>query len=360
MIFLQTSPTVTIAVDGEGLLRFAKGATLVYAQKASLHTANGVLVNAAGLPLVPKVSVKGTFSIGLDGTITCAGKAAGRIVLAKVVGTKATLLNPGEGLAGVIRPSTPVAAKTIAPRTITPKTGVPKVATLKNVAPKSSRVAISVRPESQIEGDRILLGSIAEITGPEGWKSKLAVLDLGKLPPLGTSRAIGAAYVRALVRGAGLKADSFDLSVPGGATVGRIGVVIEAQTIFDEALKGTEGYVPAPSRIVPPMTVPVGALQLSTNATARGSIGISVVVTATVDGKPVGTRTVALVPDPNVPTVKIGDAVRLRLISGGATIEVPGKVKTAGRQGSDITVVTSTGSVHTGRLLPNGLVEVRL
>ncbi len=355
MIFLQTSPTVTISVDGEGLLRFAKGATLVYAQKASLHTANGVLVNEAGLPLVPKVSVKGTFSIGLDGTITCAGKAAGRIVLAKVVGTKATLLNPGEGLAGVIRPSTAVAAKTIALRT-----GVPKVATPKNSAPKSSPIAIIVRPESQIEGDRILLGSIAEITGPEGWKSKLAVLDLGKLPPLGTSRAIGAAYVRALVRGAGLKADSFDLSVPTGATVGRIGVVIEAQTILDEALKGTEGYVPAPSRIVPPMTVPVGALQLSTNATARGSMGMSVLVTATVDGKPVGTRTVALVPDPNVPTVKIGDAVRLRLISGGATIEVPGKVKTAGRQGSDITVVTSTGSVHTGRLLPNGLVEVRL
>lgn len=348
MIFLQSPPTMAIAVDGDGQLRFLKGGALVYARKASLRSTGGILVNEAGLPLSPKVAVKGAFSVSLDGTITAGGNAIGRIVLAKIVGGKATLLNPGEGSAGVIRPSLPARTK--------PSTAPQVAAGL--VAPKSARIAITVKAESQIEGERILLGSIAQISAPEAWRSKLAALDLGKLPPFGTSRMIGVAYVRALLRGAGLKVDSFELVIPTGATASRLGVLIETQTILDQALEGVEGFVPA--RSVPPLTVPVGALQLAASSATRGATGFSVVVTATVDGKPAGSRTVSLVPDPKVPIAKVGDAVRLRMVSGGATIEIPGKVKTAGRQGTEITVVTATGSVHTGRLLPNGLVEVRL
>ena len=357
-MILLPPPTLTVSVDGEGQLRFAQGNALVYARRATLHAANGVLVDASGLPLAPKVAVTGAFRISLDGTITSNGAVAGRIVLARVAGGKATLMNPGEGLAGVIRVSAPV-VKATAPKPLSPKPNTVKPIAATTM--KAGRIVITVRAESQLEGERILLGGIARIEAPASLCDRLAAIDIGALPPIGATRTIGASYVRALLRGAGLKADAFDLIIPVGATAARNGVTIETQTILDEAQGAAEGYVPNPLRRIAPITVPLGELQLTTSAPAKTIGGaMAVTVTATVDGKVVGTRVVPLVLDPNVPTVRVGDSVRLRLISGGATIELPSKVKVAGRQGSDITVVTSTGSIHTGRLLPNSLVEVRL
>lgn len=378
MILLTLPNPVTISVDGDGALRFVRGGALVYARRATLRAQGGLLVNEAGSPLAPRVAVAGPFTVALDGTITAGGKVAGRIVLARVANGRATLMNPGEGLAGVIRTGGPaIVQATPAPRPSTARTvsrpteswmrpsrmakvaAPPSDSWTRPVKPaKVASISISVRAQTSLDGERILLGKIADIQAPPVWKTRLAAVDLGGLPPLGTTRVIGASYVRTLVRALGLAPDAFAVIVPTGATTARNGVVIEAQEILDQALVGNEGFVS--SRTIAPMTVPVGTLSLTATQMSRAVTGRSVVVTATVDGKLVSSRTIALVPDPNVPTAKIGETVRLRLVSGGATIEIPAKVKTGGREGSDVTVVTQTGSVHTGRLLPNGLVEVRL
>ncbi|RYG75461.1 hypothetical protein EON77_11200, partial [bacterium] len=85
MILLPPT-SLTVSVDGDGALRFVRNGALVYARRATLHTANGILVNEAGLSLAPRVAVGGAFSISLDGTIVAGGKVAGRLVLAQVSG----------------------------------------------------------------------------------------------------------------------------------------------------------------------------------------------------------------------------------------------------------------------------------
>ena len=331
---------LNVRVEGDGLLRLLRGGKPAYAREARLTIVNGVLCTGDGAIIVPKIALSGPFAVALDGTVTVNGATKGRLVLALVANGKTILANPGEGLAGVLRTGKPLAIKT-----------TPKAA--------SARVTIAVRPRTEIEGERILLGDVADIAAPAALKIRLAKLDLGRTPPLGATRFLGKTYVAALVRGLGLKPEAFDLDCPPNATALAAGQTVEAQTILDTALSapGAEGLVAA--RPPSALALPKGELALAADPIVRGPAGASVVVRATV-GPTVATRTVALIPDPTVPIAKTGDPVRLRLISGAATIEVAGKIKTGGRVGSEVTVLSATGSVHTGKLLPNNIVEIRL
>jgi len=57
---------------------------------------------------------------------------------------------------------------------------------------------------------------------------------------------------------------------------------------------------------------------------------------------------------------RVGETVTARLISGGACIEVTAKVTRVGKPGDPIEIEAKGGGKMTGRLLKEGLIEVRL
>ena len=93
---------------------------------------------------------------------------------------------------------------------------------------------------------------------------------------------------------------------------------------------------------------------------AKTDRSIGVLILADVDGKRVGSRSITLVPTDDQVGVKVGDQVTIRLIAAGATVEVGGKVKTAGWIGQMVSVQADTGSMHTAKVISSNLVEVRL
>ena len=62
----------------------------------------------------------------------------------------------------------------------------------------------------------------------------------------------------------------------------------------------------------------------------------------------------------NIPQVKLGDEVKLKMISSAATVVVKGRAQGAAYIGQKVTVKTETGALQTGILLANNTVEVRL
>ena len=62
----------------------------------------------------------------------------------------------------------------------------------------------------------------------------------------------------------------------------------------------------------------------------------------------------------NIPQVKLGEIVKLKMISSAATVIVEGTAQGMAYLGQKVTVKTSTGALQTGILLANNTVEVRI
>lgn len=383
LLMAQAAPALSIhiKVDGEGYLRFAKGSSLVYARQAQLTNLNGVLSGPEGVTLWPKISIPtGTkkLEIGLDGDVwgisASAKTSLGRIVLAMFngsplsqpagsyvkIGIKPALMNPGDGLAGVIRVHSAVAstvkrAPQTAKQTFAPQSGQEAAQPTK----------IFVAAQSEVDEEYIYLGKIAKIEGDPEVVERLKDVNLGRTPVLGASRGLSILQVKAMVMNRGFKGADFSVDVPEGATVIRKGQVIEGSQVIQAAVTGaaerlrTEIPMQA-DRKVTPIKVPAGTVKLELDSADKSGNNVNCLVIVKVNDVKFSEVRLTLVPDPNAPMAKTGEQVRLRLVRNGATIEVSAKVKTAGYVGQRITVETESKTTHTGLLVSAGVVEVRL
>jgi hypothetical protein len=372
-------PSLSIKVDGEGYLRFTRGTNVLYARSAVLVSSPKGLVAADGSVLAPRVyAPAGTSSLSctLDGEISAqvgaTSQSIGRIVLAvfsdkpsfvsfdSMLSTlsKASLRNPGEGLAGVIRP------ERLASRAAVKSPIKPKTSNTAGNAFYTPAAEVSVRPDSLVEGENISLESIADISGDPSLVKTLKGIDLGRAPYFGTPRFITVASIRANLAAAMVDIRTVQISVPSGAKVARKSQSVSIESInqtvsdafkkkfgidVDLELRTRQFAVPAP---IGEAIIEASNLQIRDNQLA---VTVDIIV-----NKKLSTTLNLMYGTGNIPQVKLGDEVKLKMISSAATVVVKGKAQGTAYLGQKVTVKTDTGALQTGILLANNTVEVRL
>ncbi len=379
-----TMPTLTVRVEGDGFLRFAKNNQMLYCRQAKLTATAQGLMAADGSILMPRlVAPAGTLKVeaSMDGTITAqlasGRKQLGRFVIAifdqktaftKVgnyvsTAVKPTLTNPGEWIAGVIRSNALLSSNANAPIVASkPKAG--NTAAAGFYEPKAD---INVNVKSEIDTEKtenILLASIAKIEGDPELVSSLNKVDFGRAPLFGSKRGLTLIHVRAQIAAAGIDIRKLKISVPEGAWVERKGQIVDAATIdevVNQAVKtkfGFETKVEQKYKVLP-VAVPNGAVTVEVTQLNLNNSEISGIVDIAVRGKVTNSLRVNY-SLPSLSMTKKGESVRLRLVSNSARVEVNAKATTLAYLGQSISVQTDNGTVHTGILIGPGLVEVKL
>ena len=387
LLILQTiaSPTLSIKVDGEGYFRFVLGNKVAYARQVRLIVSNGKLSAADGSSLLPSVFIPEQatkLSVSLDGkisgTIFGREKQLGSIVLAMFTGmpsfkpvgllslsaTKATVAAPGEGLAGVIRPI--VKPQNNDSNTLTLQTkpyGFPPNGY--NASTKIlAKSEVKVKFTSEVNTEVLTLGDVADISGDSQLVEKLKSVDLGKSPILGTKKSLSTLLVKALISSQGVDMRQVSLTVPTGAVVERKAQRISPEEIaiaVQEAFKKKLNVdtILEPKSKINSMMVPPGTVSFEVSNTQLNPSDISTTVDISVDGKLANSLHLRY-DITQLPQIKRGDVVRLRLISNTAKVEVNAKAKGTAFLGQSVTVETDNGTIHTGRLIGPSIVEVNL
>ena len=387
LLILQTiaSPTLSIKVDGEGYFRFVLGNKVAYARQVRLIVSNGKLSAADGSSLLPSVLVPEQatkLSVSLDGkisgTIFGREKQLGSIVLAMFTGmpsfkpvgllslsaTKATVAAPGEGLAGVIRPIVKPQNNDSNPLTLQSKPyGFPPNGY--NASTKIlAKSEVKVKFTSEVNTEVLTLGDVADISGDSQLVEKLKSVDLGKSPILGTKKSLSTLLVKALISSQGVDMRQVSLTVPTGAVVERKAQRISPEEIaiaVQEAFKKKLNVdtILEPKSKINSMMVPPGTVSFEVSNTQLNPSDISTTVDISVDGKLANSLHLRY-DITQLPQIKRGDVVRLRLISNTAKVEVNAKAKGTAFLGQSVTVETDNGTIHTGRLIGPSIVEVNL
>lgn len=369
---LLSTPTLEIRVDGDGYFRLAREGKPVYATKLGLTAVGGALGTAEGDLLLPRIAVPASakeLKVDLEGNVTAGTANLGRLVLATfpagakltASGTvftttlKASLANPGEGIAGVIR----MGKAQMGGATATPKTA----------AVQEGKATVTVRMRTEIETDQFTLGDIAEIDGDPALVARLAGVPMGASPMLGTDRGLAAPHLVGRIRMVGVNTNQISLNVPAGATVGRKSQTIETEQILEAAREAVRTKLGidldlAPSKLPAPLNVTPGEFQITADTGAMASTGIPVTITVKAGGKIAGTRNFLLVPQGGSVGVKVGETVKVLMICNGATIELEGRASSAGWVGQTVNVTTTAGdksrpTTLSGTVKAPGVVEVK-
>ena len=367
LVLAAHSAGLKVHVDGEGLLRFARGSQAVYASDITLTTSTGVLATPEGYALLPQIHVPSDgigLKISMDGTVTVSGKTAGRIVLASfgqsqlqrigaywTSASRSSIGYPGDGVFGVIRCGSPSSLKS--------------AYTAPKETPNQAKTTIEVSLKSETESPHILLGDIAAINGPEGAADRIGQIDLGTTPIFGATRGITRMYIVAKLKNEGIDTDWIDILCPMGATVVRKGQKVAESDLVSAAwsaakLKlGTDVEMRS-DRTIPDFFVATGDLQFNPIQVVASGDGALVNMEIDVDGKMAERRTVSLVPTVAVASIHAGDPLKIRVFKNGATVEVSGKARSAAKVGQTITVITDDGAPLTGLLKTPSVVEVKL
>lgn len=383
-------PTLDVRVDGAGLLRFARDGRAVYAKSAHLTVDAGCL-GLSGNTLLPQVRVPSDatdLSVDLQGDLFATAHGSkiplGQLVLAMfpvegaltpdggflVAADRPTLVEPGDGLAGVIRgpqASTPTIVAKAQPTAKTPEIKR-VVAPYRTIAPTAvittGKASVTAKQFSEVGGDKILLGEIADIEGDSFLVEKLKTLEVGDSPAIGVTRGVDRFSIQTRLLQAGLKDGSVTLSVPEGTKVLRKSQSISADKFVAAALDAAQKKAPGASfhcdQPGSDFPAPLGEVRLAVETCSVGRTSAAVTVGVLIDGKRINSRTVNLKMDGNAPGVAPGDAVKIILKAGGATVEITGKARSGGFVGQTIEVVADTGAKLTATVAGPGRVEVQM
>ncbi|RYG16805.1 hypothetical protein EON82_24595, partial [bacterium] len=326
-LMLAPGAGVRVGVLGEGKLRFAVGRKVTTAISATLApNAAGLLADEAGRPVTPAIRVlSGALKIAMNGTVSVSGTKVGRLVLERSGADGAEFGFPGEEGLGVLQVSAASSTKS-APST-------PSNSSKTTAAPPTTAAVATVRfrANNELTGDRILLGSVAEITGEPTAVARLNTIDLGALPSLGTRRTLSPWSVKAALKSQGVADKEFTLSFPPDVTVARKGQTIDANDLVAKAMEKAREIVPTGELTLSagpaPMLVPCGETSFDC-LFERRSTQVTVTVKVSVDGKPAAQSVLRFAA--TGPGIKSGDAVRITLARNGAVVQTDGKAKTAG------------------------------
>ncbi|HJP83385.1 MAG TPA: hypothetical protein VJ835_07745 [Fimbriimonadaceae bacterium] len=227
-------------------------------------------------------------------------------------------------------------------------------------------IEVAVQPTSEVDGPRVKLGQIAKIKSTADTAERLADIDLGPAPMAGIPRPIVASRIQSALMGAGFKSKEFRVEVPTNATVALKVQKVELAKFVECASVAVSQIVGNQIRLTnkqhfPDFVAPIGEVSLEAGRPSKSSTGFSVLVSVSVDGKRVNSRQIQLEIEGGASiSVAAGAPIKIYLRSAGATIEISGRTRTAGFVGQQITVTSSTGSVHQATVLSATEVEVKL
>lgn len=232
----------------------------------------------------------------------------------------------------------------------------------KQVEPGTAQ--ISVAANSEVAGDKILLGEIATIEGDAKLCKQLDTLEIGDSPVFGVTRGLDRLSVETRLVQAGYKPTSVTLNMPVGAKLHRKAQTIPSDQFVQAAMSAAESKMPGATFKCDQQSLdfsaPMGKVDLTVENCAVNRTSTTVTVAVLVDGKRINARNVILKPDGPSQRVTAGQAVKIVLRSGGAVVEVNGKSRNGGFMGQAVTVVADTGSVLTGTVVGSDRVEVKM
>jgi hypothetical protein len=389
-------PAVDVRVDGDGYLRFAQDARVVYAAKVKLVVHDGKIETSDGAGLLPPIDAPGSLSsLTVDlqgnviGTTTTGNVTLGRLVLAifpqgtsmtqasgfLTASVRPSLGNPGEDTNGVIRTGEDAKSAEIHHQTspkrdpevikpvMKPKTDVDKGSQESTDWKGAPQIIVSQTTE--ISTEQFTLADVAQIHAKPALADQLSKIVLGDSPAAGLPRALVAPQILSKIRQAGIDPTGFDVQIPIGSTIKRASQVVTVDQWSSAAIGAVEKSLGTDV----PMTAdvssvefraPLGQLELRIENCVQAQMTYTVTVAVFVDGKRFNSRIIRVTPDSSAICVKANQDVTISMACGGASVECTGKTRTAGFVGQTVTVATSDGTVMTATVVDATHVKVKL
>ena len=393
ILLVAAQASVDVKIDGEGYFRFARESRPVYAKAAKLVVDHGRLCSADGPYVVPEMPVNGSpdgLRVSLSGDVYAhypqGESLVGRLVLVQfgldvrpveskgflICSGKGEIGEAGQGLFGVVRTVKPAEPE---------KTGEIKIyddgQPVVKVTPskpenlsflKAGGVKVTLYDSVAVEGDTILLGEVADVSASADVAPKIAAIEVGVSPKVGVKTSITRGEIERAMTRAGLDVQRVDISGPGMVRVARAFQEIDQENFVRAALEQSktrlgDNVKPAydPNRSAPLMA-PKGELEFEVENIEMVGTTASCKVAVKVDGKRWNSRTVNLKVEPVATTLKVrvGDAIDVRVIKSGVTVETKGRVRSVDTNSGRVTVeVEPSKALVYGQLLPDGKVEVK-
>lgn len=377
-------PNATVRVEGFGHFRFEREGRAVYAKSAVLVADRGEIRAASGESLMPPIRVSAMvdgIEVREDGTIvvqTASGTATlGRVMLAGVPDNAA--LEPiGAFVISRERPSLGFATqagfgKVVMAVKPTGPAVPPKVVA---VAPKlepsqtpkaAGAITITIPATVTLEGPRITLGEISQITG--GDVDALRSLDLGNAPLHGIPMPYSRERIQARLLASGIDRRALVLQMGAAVEIRRKAQTIEGATLVERAKKavfektGLQGELSADGRTTD-IEAPMGEAEIVVENVAVTAGSASVTLSIRIDGKRFVGRTVKLSGPMLETAVQSGETVQVRFVAAGITVEMAGRARSSGFVGQTIQVLvtlpeTRETTTHEAVIKAPGIVEVR-
>ncbi len=410
---------IKVTVDGEGYLRLSREGRAVYAKSAVLTVSpSGKIATESGDTLLPTIAapiVSQSLQVDLEGNVFAVRNGSkakiGRLVLAlfpegtalderdgiMLATERPKLGNPGEETNGVIRTEAPkFETKSSSPIGInTPKmtddskVTAAQVAQTQPVKPaptkapepvpaetkptpaqSNARPKISGTSTAEVVNDKVTLGDILVVEAEPAKQHLYSSIEIGEAPAFGAKRVFERARILGKMKLAGIKEDEVDLLIPASITVTRKGQSIPHSEFVQAALKAVYEASGIATEYVaddagPEFVAPAGPKALVVETISGVNTAVATIKVAVYVGpKRINSRTLTLRAKALPVTLKSGAPVKVVFRAGGAMVEVSGIAKNAGKTGDsilvDVRLPGSDKTSHSGILLANGSVEVKL
>lgn len=379
----SAGPSASVRVEGLGHFRFEREGRAVYAKSATLVSERGEIRASSGESLMPPIRVTAKvegIELREDGTVvvqTASGTATlGRVMLAGF--PESTALEPaGAFLVSRERASLGFATQggfgkvvmAVKPAVSAP---TPRIAPLvpkpeKGEAKTAGAVTVKIPAAVTLEGARITLGEIAQISG--GDEEKLKSLDLGNAPLHGIPMQYSRERIQARLLASGIDRRALSLQMAATVEIRRRAQMIEGATLVERAKKavfekiGFEGELNADGRTAD-LEAPLGEAEIVVENVAIAAGSASVSLSIRIDGKRFIGRMVKLSGPMLETAVQSGETVQVRFVAAGITVEMSGRARSSGFVGQTIQVLvtlpeTRETTTHEAVIKAPGIVEVR-
>jgi hypothetical protein len=364
LLFLSTS--WSLHIEGEGYFRLESAEGIVYVREGNFTVRGGLLVHESGYPLTPPIRVAGdvedSLSFTPDGKVIArfdnGNKAIGAIVLARfdspissnaggIIRTtqRPRLGEPGERGFGVVRFDRATAS----------------------LDKGELLYGFVLNEEVELSGAEVRIGDVARVVADEPRADAISRMVIGPAPAPGSFRVVTPITIQGVLRAAGFDLRGVWFDGAERCTVKRKSRIVPAAEVEGFATKWAEENLPTIGKLSPrglkrDFVAAEGEIEYLVLASRELSDTVVLSLEARVgDERQFSTqvvlekgKTVA-----NAPTVRIGQTVRVTIVSNGISVTTSGRVKTV--SGNLVTVyIEETRATVTGEIQEDGTVEVRL
>lgn len=367
MVFLfLLSTTWSLQIEGEGYFRLESDDRIVYVREGNFMVRDGLLVHESGHSLTPPIRVPS----GAEGSLRFLPD--GKVVTA--IGGKETTL----GALVLAKFDAPIAsgADGIARTTQRPRLGEPGKAGFGVIHMNRPRSASSadlaygfvLHAEVEISNNEIRIGDVARVVADQPRADAISRIVIAPAPAPGSLRAVTPVTIQGVLRAAGFDLRGVWFDGAPRCTVKRKSRVVPAEEIERFALVWTSENLPgvavtgASAATRRDFLAAEGEIQFLVLASRDLSDTVVLSIEARVGEERQFSTQVVLEKGkstPNLPTVRVGQTVRVTIVSNGVSVTTSGRVKVV--SGDQVTVyIEETRATVTGKIQEDGTVEVRL